>query len=68
MKMVQTIMGGTSESERQINRNQIKRELIESVVVEVDEIKNNVSEIVEKTNELRNSLHVYNNIVNLLSE
>lgn len=36
MTMVQTIMGGTNENERQINRNQIKREIIESVVVEVD--------------------------------
>ena len=36
MKMVQTIMGGTNENERQLKRNQIKRELIESVVVEVD--------------------------------
>lgn len=38
MKMVQTIMGGINENERQINRNQIKKELTESVGVEVNEI------------------------------
>ena len=41
MKMVQTIMGGCNENERQNNRNQIKKELTGSVGVEVEEIANN---------------------------